>query len=226
MPEDSPRSLRRLRNRTRCCALATIAWLLLAALPVVAAEASGSTALSVGAHVVASARLRQDLHPAAIEVTAADVARGSVAVSGQVVTTIVTNSPEGYVLRADLADGPFRMAERRESGGSATIVAGGTSLPEVATSVAASLRGQRDIAVGNVVGSNIFNVLLVVGSTAALAPGGIPVVPAAMTFDLPVMVAVSIACMPVFFAGMRITRLEGAIFIGYYAAYIVFLILG
>ncbi len=106
-----------------------------------------------------------------------------------------------------------------------TIVAGGTSLPEVATSVAASARGQRDIAVGNVVGSNIFNVLLVVGSTAALAPGGVPVAPEAFRLDLLIMVVVSIACLPVFFAGMRITRLEGAIFLGYYAAYIAFVIL-
>ncbi|MGD8278823.1 MAG: calcium/sodium antiporter, partial [Gemmatimonadota bacterium] len=94
-----------------------------------------------------------------------------------------------------------------------TIVAGGTSLPEVATSVAASLRGQRDLAVGNVVGSNIFNVLLVVGSTATLVPGGVPVAPAALHLDLPMMVTVSIASLPIFFAGMRITRLEGGIFL-------------
>jgi len=106
-----------------------------------------------------------------------------------------------------------------------TVVAGGTSLPEVATSVAASLKGERDIAVGNVVGSNIFNALLVLGSSAMVGDGGIPVAPAALSFDLPVMVATSIACMPVFFAGMRITRLEGAIFLGYYLAYIAFLIL-
>lgn len=106
-----------------------------------------------------------------------------------------------------------------------TIVAGGTSLPEVATSVAASVRGQRDIAVGNVVGSNIFNVLLVVGSTAALAPGGVPAVPTALHLDLPIMVIVSIFCLPVFMAGMRISRLEGAIFLSYYAAYITFVIL-
>jgi len=106
-----------------------------------------------------------------------------------------------------------------------TIVAGGTSLPEVATSVAASVRGQRDIAVGNVVGSNIFNVLLVIGATGAIVPGGVPAPEAALKLDLPIMVIVSIAALPIFFAGMRISRPEGAIFLGYYAAYIVFVIL-
>ena len=106
-----------------------------------------------------------------------------------------------------------------------TVVAGGTSLPEVATSVTASLRGEREIAVGNVVGSNMFNVLLVLGSAAVFARGGIPVAPAALTFDLPVMVASAIACMPVFFSGMRINRLEGGIFLGYYIAFIAFILL-
>ena len=106
-----------------------------------------------------------------------------------------------------------------------TIVAAGTSLPEVATSIAASVRGERDIAVGNVVGSNIFNLLLVLGAAAVVAPGGIVVPPAALTFDLPVMVAVSVACLPIFFNGYAIKRWEGAVFVGYYFAYAAFLIL-
>src|SRR5690606_6941911 len=106
-----------------------------------------------------------------------------------------------------------------------TIVAAGTSLPEVATSVAATVRGERDIAVGNVVGSNIFNLLLVLGATALVAAGGIPVQPAALTFDLPVMTAVAIACLPIFVTGYTIARWEGAIFLGYYIAYTTFLVL-
>ena len=106
-----------------------------------------------------------------------------------------------------------------------TIVAAGTSLPEVATSVAASVRGERDIAVGNVVGSNIFNLLLVLGSAAVVAPAGFLVPPAALTFDLPIMLAVAVACLPIFFTGYSIRRWEGAIFVGYYIAYTVFLVL-
>lgn len=106
-----------------------------------------------------------------------------------------------------------------------TIVAAGTSLPEVATSVMASLRGERDIAVGNAVGSNIFNVLAVLGFSGALSPRGVAVSPAALGFDIPIMVAVSVACLPVFFSGGRISRGEGALFLGYYVAYATFLVL-
>jgi cation:H+ antiporter len=106
-----------------------------------------------------------------------------------------------------------------------TIVAAGTSLPEVATSVIASLRGQRDIAVGNVVGSNIFNILSVLGLSSIVAPHGIRVAPAALTSDIPVMIAVALACAPIFFTGHLIARWEGFVFLLYYAAYTIYLIL-
>ncbi len=106
-----------------------------------------------------------------------------------------------------------------------TIVAAGTSLPEVATSVLASMRGERDIAVGNVVGSNIFNVLLVLGLTALVAPMAIPVPDAALAFDIPVMLAATLACLPIFFTGYMIARWEGLLFLGYYVAYTLYLIL-
>lgn len=106
-----------------------------------------------------------------------------------------------------------------------TIVAGGTSLPEAATSVIATLRGQRDIAVGNVVGSNLFNILLVLGVGCLVAPGGIPVSRAVFTFDIPIMIAVAVACLPVFFTGNRIDRWEGLLFLTYYVAYVLYLIL-
>ena len=106
-----------------------------------------------------------------------------------------------------------------------TIVAGGTSLPELATSVLASLRGQRDIAVGNVVGSNVFNLLGVLGGSALLAPGGISVTPGVLWFDLPVMLAVAFACLPIFWTGHRISRWEGALFVGTYVAYTAYLVL-
>jgi cation:H+ antiporter len=106
-----------------------------------------------------------------------------------------------------------------------TIVAAGTSLPEVAASVVAAWRGERDIAVGNAVGSNIFNILSVLGLTAAVSRTGVPVAPAALAFDIPVMVAVALACLPLFFTGMRIGRGEGALLVGYYAAYALYLVL-
>jgi cation:H+ antiporter len=106
-----------------------------------------------------------------------------------------------------------------------TVVAAGTSLPEVASSVVAAIRGQRDIAVGNVVGSSIFNLLCVLGISAAVAPGGVPVAAPAIAFDLPVMVAVAVACLPIFFTGHRIERWEGGLFLAYYVAYTLFLVL-
>lgn len=106
-----------------------------------------------------------------------------------------------------------------------TIVAAGTSLPEVATSIMAALRGERDIAVGNVVGSNIFNILAVLGLSASLAPVDLAVPPAMLAFDLPIMVAVALACLPIFFTGNRIDRWEGALFLGLYVAYTAYLIL-
>lgn len=106
-----------------------------------------------------------------------------------------------------------------------TIIAAGTSLPEVATSVIASIRKQEDIAVGNVVGSNIFNILFILGLTAIIAPGGVPVNPAAISLDIPFMIAVAVACLPLFFTGYRIDRWEGLVFISYYIAYSVYLIL-
>lgn len=127
-----------------------------------------------------------------------------------------------------LVDGAVRAAEAlgvSELIIGLTIIAAGTSLPEVATSIMASIRGERDIAVGNVVGSNIFNVLAVLGVTGLVAPSGVPVPQAALAFDLPVMIAVAVACLPVFFHENRIDRWEGGVFLAYYVAYTAYLIL-
>jgi cation:H+ antiporter len=106
-----------------------------------------------------------------------------------------------------------------------TIVAAGTSMPEVATSIVATLRGERDIAVGNVVGSSIFNVLGVLGLASALSPTGVGVAPAALAFDVPVMLAVAVACLPIFFTDHLIARRDGILFLAYYVAYTTYLIL-
>ncbi len=106
-----------------------------------------------------------------------------------------------------------------------TVVAIGTSLPEIVTSIIAVLRGQRDIAVGNVVGSNIFNIAGVLGLTSLIAPSGINVHPSMLSFDIPVMIGVAIACLPIFFTGSLIARWEGALFLGAYAAYVAYLVI-
>ena len=106
-----------------------------------------------------------------------------------------------------------------------TIVAAGTSMPEVATSIVAALRGERDIAVGNVVGSNTFNILGVLGLSGMVSPEGLSVAQSLLSFDIPVMIAVALACLPVFFTGKLIARWEGGVFLAYYAAYTTYLLL-
>jgi len=106
-----------------------------------------------------------------------------------------------------------------------TIVAVGTSLPEITTSVIATLRGQRDMAIGNVVGSNIFNIFAVLGLCGIVSPEGIVVPAEALRFDIPIMITAALACLPMFFIGYVISRWEGALFFGYYIAYTAFLIL-
>ena len=105
-----------------------------------------------------------------------------------------------------------------------TIVAAGTSMPEVATSVIAALRGERDIAVGNAVGSCIFNIFGAVG-IMGLIDGALAVPPSALAFDIWVMLAAALACLPVFISGREIARWEGAVFLLYYAAYTTYLVL-
>lgn len=106
-----------------------------------------------------------------------------------------------------------------------TIIAAGTSLPEVVTSMMAAWRGEREIAVGNVVGSNLFNILGVLGLSSILAPSGIAISPEALRFDIPVMIAVALACLPIFFTGNLIARWEGGMFFAYYIAYTTYLVL-
>ncbi len=105
-----------------------------------------------------------------------------------------------------------------------TVVAMGTSLPEIATSVIAVFRGERDIAVGNAIGSNLFNLLSVLGFTSLIAPGGIGVPMGVLGFDLPIMIATAIACLPIFYTGNLIARWEGGVFLAYYIAYVIYLI--
>jgi cation:H+ antiporter len=108
-----------------------------------------------------------------------------------------------------------------------TIVAIGTSLPEAATSITASIRGQRDIAIGNVVGSNIFNIFSVLGISALVAPYGLglTVAPELMVVDLPVMVGITLLCLPLFYTGNLLARWEGGLLFGLYLLYVSWLVL-
>ena len=104
-----------------------------------------------------------------------------------------------------------------------TIVAAGTSLPELATSVMATIRGNRDIAIGNVVGSSIFNILSVLGLSAMVGGKGLTVTPQMEHVDMVVMIGVALACLPIFFKGV-IARWEGGLFLACYVLYTVYLI--
>ncbi|HAV79044.1 MAG TPA: sodium:calcium antiporter [Anaerolineae bacterium] len=106
-----------------------------------------------------------------------------------------------------------------------TVVAVGTSLPEVATSIIAAIKGESDIAVGNAIGSNIFNILGVLGISGVAAPGGIEVSTRILTFDFMVMVFVALICLPVFYVDDNVSRGEGMLFLSYYILYTSYLIL-
>ena len=107
-----------------------------------------------------------------------------------------------------------------------TIVAAGTSMPEVATSITAAIKGERDIAVGNVVGSNTFNILGCLGLSGLVSGDlGLAMAPSLLSFDIWVMLAVALACLPIFITGREIARWEGGVFVAYYCAYVAYLIL-
>ncbi len=106
-----------------------------------------------------------------------------------------------------------------------TVVAIGTSLPELATSILAALRGQRDIAVGNVIGSNLFNLMSVLGLTSIVSSDGIPVSDVSLRLDFPVMLAATVVLVPIVWNGFQIKRWEGVVLISFYAAYVAYLAL-
>ncbi|HRQ72495.1 MAG TPA: calcium/sodium antiporter [Phycisphaerales bacterium] len=99
-----------------------------------------------------------------------------------------------------------------------TIVAVGTSAPELFTSVVAAVRGQPDLAVGNVLGSNVFNILGILGITCLATPQAVS--RQVLWFDVPVMLAASLACLPIMLSGARISRAEGAALLCGYGLYV------
>jgi cation:H+ antiporter len=99
-----------------------------------------------------------------------------------------------------------------------TIVAVGTSLPELATSVVGAYRRQADIVVGNVLGSNLVNVLCIMGLVSQVQP--LAVHDRSLSFDLPVMTAFALALLPIMRSGLKISRVEGALLLAAYAAFL------
>ncbi len=104
-----------------------------------------------------------------------------------------------------------------------TIVAGGTSLPELSTAIAATFRREQDLVLSTIIGSNLYNILAVLGITSLIVIEPIPVHHSTVMIDLFFLIGVSIACIPVFLSGNRISRGEGGMFLGCYCAYVIYL---
>jgi len=103
-------------------------------------------------------------------------------------------------------------------------VAIGTSAPELVTTIVSTVRGDRAIAIGNLMGSNVFNIALVLGPTVLAASSAVPVPDEVLAGDLVLMLAASLACVPVFWSSRSLSRLEGGLFVGAYLAYLVTLV--
>lgn len=106
-----------------------------------------------------------------------------------------------------------------------TIVAIGTSLPEIVVVIVAAVKRERDIAVGSVIGSNIMNLLAVLGLSGLFVQGEIPVADVLLRLDIPLLIAASLLCIPVFYTGRRISRTEGTVFLLLYSSYLLYLYL-
>ncbi len=133
------------------------------------------------------------------------------------------------VLGADLlVDGAVQIAQTfgvSDAVIGLTIVAVGTSAPELVTTMVSTVKDDRDIAIGNILGSSVYNILLILGVTAVVAPVGAIVEPDLARIDIPVMVAATVVCIPVFITGRRVSRLEGGAFVTAYLAYLTSLVL-
>jgi cation:H+ antiporter len=106
-----------------------------------------------------------------------------------------------------------------------TIVAIGTSAPELVTTVMSTLRGNREIAIGNLIGSSVFNITIILGVTVLVAPDGVPVPADVLAADLVLLVVVGLAAVPAMVSGSRMTRTEGGLFVGTYVGYLTWLLL-
>ena len=151
--------------------------------------------------------------------------RGAVALN----VTLLVAGIVVIVLGADLlVDGAVQIAQTfgvSDAVIGLTIVAVGTSAPELVTTMVSTAKDDRDIAIGNILGSSVYNILLILGVTAVVAPVGAIVEPDLARIDIPVMVAATMVCIPVFITGRRVSRLEGGAFVTAYLAYLTTLVL-
>ncbi|MBN2193390.1 MAG: calcium/sodium antiporter [Polyangiaceae bacterium] len=131
----------------------------------------------------------------------------------------------GGRLLVDGATSVARMLGVSEAIIALTIVSAGTSLPEVAASVIATLRGERDIAIGNVVGSTIFNILMILGASSAISGSGLAVSSTMQSFDIPLNVVMALAIWSMLATQLRLDRWEGAVLFASYVAYVTYLVL-
>jgi cation:H+ antiporter len=104
-----------------------------------------------------------------------------------------------------------------------TIVAFGTSSPELVTTIVSTIKNDREVAIGNILGSGVYNILFILSIACIVTPGGLPVEPELLSFDIPLMAGVAIGAIPVFVTGKRVSRLEGALGIGVYLTYLTWL---
>jgi cation:H+ antiporter len=126
-----------------------------------------------------------------------------------------------------LVDGAVGVAQRLGMSDALiglTIVAIGTSAPELVTTIVSTVRGDRSIALGNLLGSSVFNIALILGPTVLVAPGAVPVPDDILAVDLLLLVAAALICVPLFWTKRRLSRIEGAAFVATYVAYLVWLV--
>ncbi|HWD46564.1 MAG TPA: calcium/sodium antiporter [Actinomycetota bacterium] len=101
-----------------------------------------------------------------------------------------------------------------------TIIAIGTSAPELVTTLVSTIRGKRDLAIGNLLGSSVYNIAVVLGVTCVVAPTGVPVPAEVLASDLVLLAVATVVAVPVLLTGARISRAEGGLFVAAYLAYL------
>ena len=101
-----------------------------------------------------------------------------------------------------------------------TVIAIGTSAPELVTTIIATIKDERGLAFGNLVGSSTLNLTIILGAALLFSPIPVPVDPKLIFFSIPFMVLVGVACIPVFITGKQITRIEGGLFVVAYLVYL------
>jgi cation:H+ antiporter len=126
-----------------------------------------------------------------------------------------------------LVDGAVGVAQRLGMSDALiglTIVAIGTSAPELVTTIVSTVRGNRSIALGNLLGSSVFNIALILGPTVLVAPAPVPVPDDILAVDLLLLVATALICVPLFWTKRRLSRIEGGVFVATYVGYLVWLV--